>query len=149
AAHLSTARAGFETLDVGVGEQTDVPMGERRVDADRLRVGLGADQARKAIARVAADALARPSVQLVELDAERHVKRTKALRGKVFRELADTGLVAHRRMGIRAACRRIERVLATLAVHLVEPLGARVVSLELVVRDRPRGRDAAVVANLA
>src|SRR5205814_9775442 len=44
---------------------------------------------------------------------------------------------------------RLGRVLARRAVHVVESLGARVVRLEVFVGERPRGRDAAVVANLA
>ena len=43
----------------------------------------------------------------------------------------------------------LARVLAVLAVHLVQVLGLRVVGLELVVGDRPRRRETAVVLDLA
>ncbi len=51
--------------------------------------------------------------------------------------------------GYGALLRRLGRVLPTCAVHVVELLGLRVVRLELVVGDRPRGRHAVVVAQLA
>ena len=51
--------------------------------------------------------------------------------------------------GIGRARRRLGRVLAARAVHLVELLGLRVVGLHLVVGDRPGRRDAVVVLELA
>ena len=69
--------------------------------------------------------------------------------GEVVGELLDPRLVRDRREGIGSARRRLGRVLAARAVHLVELLGLRVVGLHLVVADRPGGRDAVVVAELA
>ena len=68
---------------------------------------------------------------------------------EVVGELLDPRLVADRRERVRRARRRLGRVLAARAVHLVELLGLRVVRLHLVVGDRPRRRDAVVVAQLA
>ena len=68
---------------------------------------------------------------------------------EIVGELLDARLVRHGREGIGRAGRRLGRVLASRAVHLVELLGLRVVRLHLVVADRPRGRDAVVVAQLA
>ena len=61
----------------------------------------------------------------------------------------DPWLVADGRVRERARARRLCRVLATLAVDEVEPLGLVVVGLEVVVGERPGRRDAAVVADLA
>jgi len=69
--------------------------------------------------------------------------------GEVVGELLDARLVGDGREWIRLACRRLGRVLAPGAVHVVELFGLRVVGLELVVGDRPGGRDAVVVAKLA
>ncbi len=69
--------------------------------------------------------------------------------GEVVGELLDARLVRDRREGIGRAGRRLGRILAAGAVHLVELLGLRVVRLHLVVADRPGGRDAVVVAQLA
>src|SRR5262245_51274199 len=44
---------------------------------------------------------------------------------------------------------RLGRVLAALAVHEVELLGLGVIRLEIVVRDRPPGRDPVVMTHLA
>ena len=68
---------------------------------------------------------------------------------EVVGELLDPGLVGYRGERIGRAGRRLGRVLAPRAVHLVELLGLGVVGLELVVGDRPRRGDAVVVAQLA
>ena len=72
---LAPRRARLQPQDVGVGEQGDVGVCERRVDAERLRVRLRLHQAGEAVARRAADAGAAAPVALVEPDAERHVER--------------------------------------------------------------------------
>ena len=72
-----------------------------------------------------------------------------AERGEVVGQLLDARLVRDRRERVRRAGGRLGRVLAAGAVHLVVALGERVVRLHLVVGDRPRGRDAVVVAQLA
>ena len=69
--------------------------------------------------------------------------------GQVVEQLLDARLVRHRRERVRRRCRRLGRVLAAGAVHLVELLGLGVVRLELVVADRPGRRDPAVVLELA
>ncbi len=52
---------------------------QRWFDAQDFGVRFGLDQARESVAGVAADALARPAVLLVELHPQRHVKRLQAL----------------------------------------------------------------------
>ena len=69
--------------------------------------------------------------------------------GEVVGELLDPRLVGDRRERIRRARRRLGGILAAGAVHLVELLRLRVVRLQLLVGDRPRGRDTVVVAELA
>ena len=149
AGNAAPARVGLEPRNEGAGEQRHVGMLERGVDTDHLGVRLGVDQAGVPVARGAADARALPAVRLVELDAERDVERPHAEPLQVVAELLDARLVAHRGEPVRAARRRLGRVHAALAVHLVEMLGARVVRLQVLVADRPRRRDPAVVAELA
>src|SRR5207248_2765508 len=100
-------------------------------------------------AGVAPDAGARPRIRFVELDPKRRVERPEALRGEILAELLQPWLVADRRMRIRRAGRRLGRVFAALPVHVVELLGARVVRLQIVIGDRPRWRDAAVMTDFA
>src|SRR5512145_3456661 len=102
-------------------------MSERGIDADDLCIGLGVHQARKAVARVAADALAVTRILLVESDPQRHMEGSKSLPCKVVAELLDARLVADGRKQILARRLRIGRILATVATHLVEVLGLRVV----------------------
>ena len=122
---------------------------ERRAHAEHLGVGLRVDEAREAVAGRAADARAVRHVRLVEQDPARGVERVVARGGEVVGELLDPRLVRDGRVRVRRARRALGRVLAAVAVHLVELLGLRVVRLELVVGDRPGGRDAVVVAELA
>ena len=82
---------------------------------------------------------------LVEQHAAGRVERVQPGRREVVGELLDARLVADRGERVRRARARLGRVLAARPVHLVELLGLRVVGLELVVADRPRGRDAVVV----
>ena len=77
------------------------------------------------------------------------VEGVVADRGEVVGELLDARLVGDRRERVGRARGRFGRVLATGAVHAVELLGLRVVGLHLLVGDRPRRRDAVVVAQLA
>ena len=77
------------------------------------------------------------------------VERPAPGRREVVGELLDARLVAYRRERVRRAGRRLGRVLAAGAVHVVELLGPRVVRLHVVVHDGPRRRDAVVVAQLA
>ena len=121
--------------------------------AHRLRVGLAVDEAREAVDPVAADAAARVDgvavVVLVEHHAERKVRRMVPELLEVVVELLDARLVLHLGIRIRTAARALGRVLPRLPVHVVEALGLRVPRLEVVVGQRPRGRDAAVMADLA
>ena len=102
---------------------------ERRPHGEHLGVGLGVHEAREAVAGGAADAGAVGHVGLVEHDSAGRVERVVPGGGKVVGELLDARLVRHRRERIGRAGRRLGRVLAARAVHLVELLGLRVVGL--------------------
>ena len=67
---------------------------------------------------------------------------------EIVRELLDPRLVGDSRERILTAGWPLRRVLAVVAVDLIEVLGTRVPGLELVVRDRPGRRDPVVVAKL-
>ena len=115
-----------------------------------LRVRLGVDQAGEAVARVAADAAARPRgfCSSSMTPSGTWNGRCPSAR-EIVVQLLDARLVADRGIRIGRAGRRLGRVDAALAVHLIEALGLGVVRLELVVADRPRRRDAAVMPQLA
>src|SRR5438128_7440626 len=124
-------------------------MPEGGIHADHLRVRLRVDEAREAVAGVAADAAALPRVLLVEHDADGHVERPVPDARQVVDQLLDARLVAEGWMEVGRARGRLRRIAAAEPVHLVEVLGLRVVRLQVVVRARPGGRDAAVVGDLA
>jgi hypothetical protein len=142
-------RVGVQPNGGGVGQQGDVRLFQRRAHAVDLGVGLGVQRAREAVAERAADARAVGQVRLVEQHTAGRVERVEAGGGEVVGELLDPGFVRQCREGVGSARRWLGRVLAAGAVHLVELLGLRVVGLHLVVGDRPGGRDAVVVAQLA
>src|SRR6266545_2981218 len=129
-------------------EQGDIGMCERWIYTDNLGVRLGVDQAGKAVAGVAADAAALVGILFIEHDAERRVKRPQAETGEIVIELLHARLVADRRMRIRCAGWRFSGILTSLAVDLIKLLGPGVIRLQIFVREGPRRRDSAVVANL-
>ena len=145
----AAVRARLETEHLGVGEHRDVVVLQRRADAEHLRVGLGVHEAREAVAGGAAHAVAVRHVGLDEPHAARRVERPQPGGLEVVGELLDARLVADRGIRVRRRGGRLGRVLAARAVDLVALLGERVVRLQLLVGDRPGGRDAVVVAQLA
>ena len=122
---------------------------QRRIDAAHLRVRFRVDQARKAVAGAAADALALVRVSFVSITPSGVWNGCRPSAAKSSRELLNARLVAHRRMRIRRARRRLGRVFAALAVDMIQMLGLRVVRLQIVIGDRPRRRNAAVMPELA
>ena len=141
---------GLEPHDLRVRQQRDVRVLERGPNADHLGIGLRVHHAREAVAVRAAHARAVRHVRLVEHDPARRVERMVPRPSRAssascwMRGSCETG-----GMRVRRARRRLGRILAARAVHLVQLLGLRVVRLELVVGDRPGGRDPVVVAQLA
>ena len=132
------------------GQQRDVRVLERRPHADHLRVRLRVHEAREAVAGRAAYARAVGHVRLVEQDAARRVERMVARPRRGRRRAAGSAARARPPgTGTGALGRRLGRILAARAVHLVQLLGLRVVRLQLVVRDRPRRRDPVVMVQLA
>ena len=149
AGHGGAGRVGLEPQRPRAGAQRHVGVFQRGPDGQHLGVGLRVHQAREAVARRAAHARAVRHVGLVEHHAARRVERPQARRREVVRELLDARLVADGRERIGTAGRRLGRILAARPVDAVELLGLQVVGLDLVVGDRPRGRDAVVVIELA
>src|SRR5262249_37969382 len=96
---------------------------------------------------IAADAATLARIALVEHDAHGHRERTPALPGEPVDDLLDARLVAERRMAVGRTRGRLGGIAAAQPMHLIEVLGLRVVRFEIVVRDRPGGRNAAVVAH--
>ena len=64
-------------------------------------------------------------------------------------QLVDAGLVRHRRPRVLLAPRTLGRVVAVVAVHLVEPLRLRVIGLEVVIGHRPGRRQPVDVLEVA
>src|SRR5439155_2124506 len=88
-------------------------------------------------------------VLLVEHDADGHVERPVPDARQVVDQLLDARLVAEGWMEVGRARGRLRRIATAEPVHLVEMLGLGVVRLQVVVRDRPGGRHAALVGDLA
>ena len=106
-------------------------------------------QAREAVAGRAPDAGAGGPVRLVQQDPARRVERVVAGLGQRVGDPLDPRLVRHRRPWILPRRRALGRILAVIAVHLVQPLRLGVPGLELGVADRPGRGDAVDVLDLA
>src|ERR1700758_1324216 len=76
------------------------------------------------------------------------MERSQSRSRKVVRQVLEPGLMAHRWPGISLSRCRFRRIFAAIAVHLEKVFGLRVVRFQLVVTDRPGGRDSAVMTNL-
>ena len=112
---------------------------EDRPHGDRLGVGLGVHEARVAVAPRAADARAPRPVGLVEQDPAR-APRTGGSRppprsSEISWMRGSWETAGH---GYCFDQWPFGRIVAVVAVHLVQPLGLRVPRLEVVVADRPR-----------
>ena len=106
-------------------------------------------RAREAVAVRAAHTDAVRQVRLVDQDAARRVERVIAGRGQVIGELLDARLVGDRGVRVGRAGRRVGRILAPRAVHLVHRLGGGVVRLHVLVGDGPGRRQAVMVVQFA
>ena len=144
----ASAGVGLQAHDARVRAQGDVLALDRGPHAQHVRVGLAVGQAREAVEAVAAHAAPALGIALVEVDADRQVERVMAGLDEVVVELLDARLVRDGRVGERPGGRGLGGVLAALAVDEVQPLGLGVIGLEVVVGQRPRRRDAGVVADL-
>ena len=113
-----------------------------------LGVRLSVHGTHEAVAVGAADAGAVRHVGFVQSNPAGCVERVEAGRLEVVGELLDSWFVRDGRERILRARESFRWILAVVAVNLVVVLGLRVVRLELVVRDRPRGGDAVVVLQL-
>src|ERR1700732_1469944 len=149
---LAAGGARLQALHVSVRQQRKVGITERWIDTDDLRIRLAVHQAGKAVERVATNAGARMQrfpVLFRQQNAQRQWKGVKTLAHERVMQLLDAWFVADRRIGIRLARRRVGRVDPVLAMHAVEMLGLGIVWLEIVVSERPGGRETPPVAYLA
>src|SRR5271165_2016726 len=124
-------------------------MFDRLIYAHNLRVGLRTYQTGKAIAGVAANAAALVRILFVEHDPDRHVEGLQSRTREVVGQLLNARLMTDGGPRIGSVGRWFGRIFSTIAVHLIEVLSLGVIRFQIVVADRPSGRDAAVVAQLA
>src|SRR5947207_18340 len=96
---------GAQARHLCVSAKRHVGMLERRHHARRVRVRLGVHETREAVARAAADALARLGMLLVESDADGERERMETELLDVVHDLLDPRLMAHRRERIGLAGR--------------------------------------------
>ena len=150
----AAAGVGQQPLGRRAGHQGQVGMrGQGRADHGPFGVGLGAERAGEsvnAVAPYASRVRDGPAVRVLgEMHPQRQVKRVQAQLGQAIGQLLDARLVPHRRVGVVAARGAGEGVLAVLAVHPEQVLGADVIRLHVVVAQRPGRRDPVRVPDLA
>src|SRR6516164_5999451 len=146
---FSPCATGLQALYVCICQECDIGVLQRRIYAHHLGIRLCQDQARKAITGVAADTFACVPILFIKLDAQGHMKRLEAKAREIISQPLHSGLVAHRRVRVWPAGRWFGGVHATLAMDVIEMLRLQVVRLKVLVRDWPRGRDPAMMTDLA
>src|SRR5262249_24013190 len=90
-----------------------------------------------------------PPLSLVQHDPERDMERAVPEARPVVVKLLDPWLVAHGRMRIGPARRRVRGIRAPLAVDMIQALGSEGVGLQLAIGDGPGRGYAAPVLDLA
>src|SRR5690349_14889220 len=143
------ARIGLQPPHLGVDEQGDVQPAEQRPDRDDVRVGLGVNHARIAIAPAAPNAQAGRRVRFVEHDAARYVKRVVPGPVQVVRNLLDQRLMGYRRPRVFLRPGTLGRIFAVQTSYLIQPFGLGVPGLEFLESERPGGRYAILMRDFA
>ena len=122
------------------------------VHANHLRICLAVDQTWKSIERGTAYASTRVqglAVFFFEQYAEREWERMMTPQFHIVEELLNAWRVAHRRVGIRSARRAFRWVNSVFSVNVIQIFRLGVIRLELLIAERPCGRDAAIVADFS
>src|SRR5271165_1449677 len=122
---------------------------DRLIDTHNLRVGLRAYQTGKAVAGVAANAAALVRIFLVEHDPDRDVEGLQSRTREIVGQLLNARLMTDGGPGIGSVGRWFGRIFSAVSVHLIQILGLGIVRLQIVITDRPSGRDATVMAQFA
>src|SRR5438477_6515072 len=143
---ISRPDESVSSLHQRICQQGHVRILDCFVHAHNLRVGLGTHKASESVAGVAANATTLLRIFFVEHDPDRNVEGLQAGTRKVIRQLLNTGLMAHGRPRIGSFSWRLRRIFSAIAVHLIKIFGLRVIGLQIVIADRPRRRDSAVVS---
>ena len=137
--HLAAGGIGLQPLHQRVGQQRDIGMLERLVDAQHLGVGLGAYTRHGKPSQV----LQRMQRLLCGFFSSsmtpRGMWKGSARRREIVVQLLDARLVADGGIGIGSAGWRFGRIFAALSVHVIQILGLGVVGLQIVIADRPAG----------
>jgi hypothetical protein len=125
---------------------------QRRVNAHGLGVGFAVHEAREPVDPVATDAGASRGrltvVVLVEQEADRKMGGMESQAEEVIVELLDPRLVSDGGIGEVAAPGPVGWIFPGRPVHVVKALGFQVPGLKVLIRERPRRRDATVVSDL-
>ena len=135
---------------MGVGLEGEIGVSRQgRIDADGLGICLAVDQAGETVHPVTANARAGMGglavLVLVEQHAQRQMGGVQAEPLEIVVEFLNARLVLDGRIGELAAARPVGGVFAGGAVHVIQAFGLGIVRLEVLVGQRPRRREPAVV----
>src|SRR6266700_171477 len=111
---------------------------QRRIDTDRLRISLCANQTWMTVAGITANAGAGARVLFIDPNPKRHVKRLQAGSLKIIVQMLNTLLVTDGRIFVGRAGVWFRWIFPAVTVHLVEMFSFGVIGLQLVVANWPR-----------
>src|SRR6266480_3954637 len=146
---FSTGAIRFQVRYLRIGKQGHIIVSQCRHHAADVRVRFCVNQAGEAVTCVATDARTFLRIFLIQHDAKWSMKWLQPVQRKVVAQLLNARLVADRWVWEWSTAVRLSRVFAHRAMHMINPLRLSIIWLEFVIRDRPGGRSAAVVFDLA
>ena len=123
---------------------------ESRIHANNLRIRFAVDQARKSVECGTTHAGARVqglTVLFIEQNAERQRKGMMAEPLQIVVKLLNARFVAYWRMAVGGARRTFRGIDPVFSMNVIQVLRFRVIRLEVLIAERPGGRDAAIVAD--
>src|SRR6266566_8384191 len=98
-----------------------------RIDTDRLRISLCANQTWMAVAGVATNARALARILFIDANAKRHMKWLQSGALKVIVQVLNPLLVADRRILVRRAGPRLGWIFTAVTMHLIQVFSLGVV----------------------
>src|SRR6266516_7520769 len=127
----------FQARYLRISKQGHIIVSQRRHHTADVRVRFCVNKAGEAVTCVATDAWTFLRILLIQHDPEWSMKWLQPVQRKVVAQLLNTRLVADRWVWEWSAAMRLGRILANVAVHMINLLRLSVIWLEFIVRNRP------------
>src|SRR5262249_46715234 len=130
-------------------QKRHILMFKRWLDANDMRIGFRMYQTRKAVACRTADTFALLRILLIEEHTHRQVKWLVAEFLEIVTQLLNAQFMADRWKSVWFAGGWFCRIFSANTMNVIQIFGFAVIRLQVVIRNGPRRRNAAVMAQLS